>query len=229
MRSLGHPGFPVQSVLSSDFDYSFLDSGNIFTLTKNPVFDSIPSVQQLKMKAELLLQQEASEKRSVVPVIGVDGFMGANQYSDAFDPISKGSWYGSSYVGLSVKMRIISGRNVHNKVSQLKLQQQGANYNLEEEKNKVTNNVLNLGEEIRQLEKETILSADNVKLLEENITLYQDRFGSGLEGAYDLLSEEIDLQKARADLNQSNTELMLKRVELMKNSGTLNSFFDKLK
>jgi outer membrane protein len=222
-------GFPLRSMLKSEFDFSVLDSDSVFTMTENPVFDSLPEIQQLKLKAELTLKQEESEKRSMVPVIGVDGFIGTNQYTNTFDPTNSSNWYGNSYVGLSIKMPVISGRNVHNKVSQLKLQQQGINYSLEEEQNKVTNNILKLGEDIRRLEKEKFLSAANVKLLEENISLYQERFDKGQINSYDLLTEEIDLQKEKAELNRENAELIQKQVELMKNAGTLSSFIDKLK
>ena len=221
--------FSVLTVLNSEFDFSLIESGNIFPMSDSPVFDSLLSVQQLVLKSDLALQQEASEKRSVVPVIGIDGFMGANQFTNTFDPINSNSWYGNSYVGLSIKMPIISGRNVHNKVNQIKLQQKGINYSLEEEKKKATNTVMKIQEDISQLENETLLSTSNVKLLEENISLYQERFEKGQINTYDLLTEEIDLQKEKAELNREKAELMQTQIELMKNDGTLTSFIDKLK
>ena len=76
------------------------------------------------------------------PTIGFEGFLGANQYTDTFNPFLSDSWYGSSYLGLSLRFQIISGSSTKNRVNQLKLEEKGLKSRLDEEINSVSNKSL---------------------------------------------------------------------------------------
>lgn len=222
-------GISLETLLDGKFDFSPFSEDGLKTVNKYPLPDSVPSVESLRLQAELLAQQQVSEKMKNTPTLGFEGFLGANQYTDSFNPILSGSWYGSSYIGLSLRLQIFSGNSVKNRVNQLKLEEKGIKYRLEDEVNSVINRSILLNEEIRKISYHTELLRQNIALYKENFSLYQERFDKGQINAYDLLTEEIDYQKEMAMLNKKRAELVYKQIELINNSGALSSLIDELR
>jgi outer membrane protein TolC len=222
-------GISLETLLDGTFDFSPFSDDVLKISNTDPQLDSIPSVKSLRLKAELLEQQQKSERMKHTPTIGFEGFLGANQYTDTFDPFLSGSWYGSSYLGLSLRFQLLSGSSTKNRVSQLKLEEKGLKSRLEDEINSVSNTNLQLAEEIRQIEYQTGLTRQNIALYEENLSLNQDRFDKGQINAYDLLTDEIDFQKEMSRFNEKRAELVYKQIELINNSGVLSSFIENLR
>jgi len=222
-------GISLETLLDAKFDFSPFSEDVLKTGNTNPLLDSIPSVKSLRLRAELLEQQQKTERMKHTPTIGFEGFLGANQYTDTFNPFLSDSWYGSSYVGLSLRFQILSGSSTKNRVNQLKLEGKGLKSRLEDEINSVGNKSLLLSEEIKQIEYQAGLSKQNILLYEENLSLNKDRFDKGQINAYDLLTDEIDFQKEQSKLNEKRAELVYKQIELINNSGALSSFIENLR
>jgi outer membrane protein TolC len=222
-------GISLETLLDGTFDFSPFSEDVLKISNTDTLLDSIPSVKSLILRAELLEQQQKSERMKQIPTIGFEGFLAANQYTDTFNPFLSGSWYGSSYLGLSLRFQILSGSSTKNKVSQLKLEGKSIKSRLEDETNSVSNKSLLLTEEIRQIEYQAGLSKQNIALYEENRSLNQDRFDKGQINAYDLLTDEIDFQKEQSKFNEKRAELVYKQIELINNSGALSSFIENLR
>ncbi len=222
-------GISLDSLLVGRFDFSPFSDGGLQVSNTDPLLDSVPSVKSLMLRAELLGQQQKSERTKHTPAIGFEGFLGANQYTDDFNPFLSDSWYGISYLGLSLRLQIISGSSTKNSVSRLKLEEKGIISRLDDEINNVGNKSLLLMEEIKQAEYQVGLYRQNTALYEENLSLNQDRFDKGQINAYDLITEEIDFQKEMARYNEKRAELVYKQIELINNTGTLSSFIDNLR
>ena len=222
-------GISLENLLDGTFDFSPLSEDVLRMGNTDPLLDSIPSVKSLRLRTELLEQQKKSERMKHTPMIGFEGFLGANQYTDTFNPFLSGSWYGSSYMGLSLRFQIISGTSTKNRVSQLMLEKKGLQSRLDDEINSVSNKSLLLKEEIKQIEYQAGLSKQNIKLYEENLSLNQDRFDKGQINAYDLITDEIDFQKELSKFNEKRAELVYKQIELINNSGALSSFIENLR
>jgi outer membrane protein len=222
-------GISLETLLDGRFDFSLFSDDVLKISNTDLLLDSIPSLRSLILRAELLEQQQKSERMKHTPTIGFEGFLGANQYTDTFNPFLSGSWYGSSYMGLSLRFQILSGSSTKNRVNQLKLEEKGLKSRLEDEINSVSNKSLLLSEEIRQIEYQAGLSKQNLALYEENLSLNKDRFDKGQINAYDLLSNEIDFQKEQSKFNEKRAELVYKQIELINNSGALSSFIDILR
>jgi outer membrane protein len=222
-------GISLENLLDGTFDFSPFSDEVLKISDTDPLIDSISSVKSLIIRAELLEQQQKSERMKQIPTIGFEGFLGANQYTDTFNPFLSGSWYGSSYLGLSLRFQILSGSSTKNKVSQLKLEGKSIKSRLEDETKSISNKSLMLTEEIRQIEYQAGLSKQNIALYEENPSLNQDRFDKGQINAYDLLTDEIDFQKEQSKFNEKRTELVYKKIELINNSGALSSFIENLR
>ena len=222
-------GIPLEILLDGSFDFSPFSEDGLKIVNNDPLLDSIPSVRSLRLRTELLEQQQKSERLKFTPAIGFEGFLGANQYTDTFNPFLSGSWYGSSYLGLSLRFQIISGSSTKNRVNQLKLEAKALKSTLEDETNNVSNKSLMLAEEIKQIEYQAGLLKQNIALYEENLSLNQDRLDKGQINAYDLLTDEIDFQKEMSKFNEKRVELVYKQIELINNSGALSSFIDNLR
>jgi outer membrane protein TolC len=222
-------GISLENLLDGRFDFSPFSDDVLKMSNTDPLLDSIPSVQSLRFRAQLLEQQQRSERMKHTPTIGFEGFLGANQYTDTFNPFLSGSWYGSSYLGLSLRFQILSGSSTKNMVSQLKLEGEGLKSRLDDEINSVSNKSLLLSEEIRQIEYQAGLSEKNIALYEENLSLNQERFDKGQINAYDLLTDEIDFQKEQSRFNEKRAELVYKQIELISNAGALSSFIENLR
>lgn len=222
-------GMPLEILLDGTFDFSPFAEDLLKTENTIPQLDSIPSVRSLRLRAQLLEQQQKSERMKNTPIIGFEGFIGANQYTDTFNPFLSDSWYGSSFLGLSLRFQVLSGISTKNRVNQLKLEGKAVESRLEEEIKSVSNTTLQLAEEIRQIEYQAELSRKNIVLYEENLSLSQDRFEKGQISAYDLLADEVDFQKEQSSFNEKRAELIYKKIELINNSGALASFLDTLR
>ncbi len=222
-------GISLETLLDGNYDFSPFSDDALRLSNAEPMLDSIPSVKNLILRAELLEQQQKTERRKHTPTIGFEGFLGANQYTDIFNPFLSDSWYGSSYLGLSLRFQILSGNSTKNKVSQLKMEENGLKSRLGDETENVSNKSLMLTEEIRQIEYQTGLSKQNILLYEENFSLNQERFTKGQINAYDLLTDEIDFQKELSRFNEKRAELVYKQIELINNSGALSSFIESLR
>jgi outer membrane protein len=222
-------GISLETLLDGKFDFSPFSDDVLNVINADPMLDSIPSVKSLRLRAELLKQQQKSERMKHTPTIGFEGFLGANQYTDTFNPFLSGSWYGSSYMGLSLRFQILSGSSTKNRVSQLRLEEKGLQSRLDDEINSIGNKNLLLQEEIRQIKYQAGLYKQNIKLYEENLSLNQDRFDKGQINAYDLLTDEIDYQKELSLLNEKQAELVFKQIELINNTGALSSFIENLR
>ena len=222
-------GISLETLLDGTFDFSPFSEDFMKTENAGSLLDSIPSVKSLRLRAQLLEQQQKSERVKNTPTIGFEGFIGANQYTDTFDPFLSDSWYGSSYLGLSLRFQVLSGSSTKNRVNQLKLEGKVIESRLGDEINSVSNAILQLAEEIRQIEYQAELSRQNIDLYKENLSLNQDRFDKGQINAYDLLTDEIDFQKEQSSFNEKRAELIYKKIELINNSGALSSFIENLR
>jgi outer membrane protein TolC len=222
-------GITLENLLEGKFDFSPLSEDLLRISNTDPLLDSVLSVRSLVLRSELLEQQQQSERMKRTPTIGFEGFLGANQYTDSFNPFLEDSWYGSSYVGLNLKFQILSQNSIKNKVQQLKLERTGIQSRINDEINSVRNKNLLLREEIRQIEYQTGLSEQNIRLYEENLLLNQDRLDKGQINAYDLITDEIDYQKELTRFNEKRAELVYKQIELINNSGALSLFIDNLR
>lgn len=222
-------GISLDNLLDGTFDFSPFSEDALRMGNTVPMSDSIPSVKSLRIRAELLEQQQKSERMKHTPTIGFEGFLGANQYTDTFNPFLSDSWYGSSYMGLGLRFQIVSGSSTKNRVNQLKLEGKGLQARLDDEINSVINKSFLLSEEISQIRFQVGLYKQNIKLYEENLSLNQDRFDKGQINAFDLITDEIDFQKELARFNEKQAELVYKQIELINNSGALSLFIDSLR
>ncbi len=217
-------GIPLTDLFGGSFDFSPLSSSSLERYTSQRAIDSIAGIRELTFKEELLNQQIRSERNKYVPQIGFEGFLGANQYAQTFDPFLANSWYGNSYLGISVKMPLMPGESKSSKVKQLKEQTKITRSDKEELISRMKKDYLVAGAEIAQAKEEIAMALANVELMSENLTIYRERFDAGRIEAGDLNLQELDLQKESANLSKLKATLMTKQIEQLNAAGNLDHF-----
>lgn len=219
--------FPISQLLDNPIDFSPLISGNFSNKNKDVRFDEVASIQQLSFKEALLQEQIQSEKYKYRPTLNFIGYLGANQYAETFNPVMSNTWFGNSYIGLSLKMPLL-GENTRYKVKQLQTQIQGITHNCSETQHKLMKDYMQAGEDIRKYIEQIELTTDNVILMNENVILFQERFTAGQYNASDLNLQELDLLKEKNNLLKQQADLILKQIEQLNYSGNLNEFVKRL-
>lgn len=194
------------------------------TTNQNEIqFESLPEFQRLKIKEQLFNQQIKTERTKYNPTIGFQGFLGANQFSQSFDPFLSNSWFGNSYVGLAVKLPIFSPEKSINGVKQLQIQQQVVNFEKEELKAEKYKALLQINLEINRLSEEIKILESSFLLQNENIRLYQERLFNGQLAATELNVQEAELQKLSNQLKQLKEQMSKALIERLYIIGNLSS------
>lgn len=219
-------GISLSELFEGSFDFAPLESSNLDRFTTRRATDSIARIRELTLKENLLNQQIRSERNKYVPQIGFEGFLGANQYSQTFDPFLANSWYGNSYLGLSLKMPLIPGESTSSKVKQLKEQTKITRYDREDLIDELKKDYLVAGADIARAKEDILMARANVELMTENFVIYRQRFEAGKIEAGDLNLQELDLQKETANLSKLRATLMTKQIEQLNAAGNLNPFLD---
>lgn len=188
----------------------------------NISFDSIPDYQRLKAKEKIIFQQIKTDRAKYSPSIGLQGFIGANQFSQTFDPFLANSWFGSSYVGLSLKLPIFSPDQSINGEKQLRTQLLILNSDKEKLQNEKNKDWLQTNVEIERLKTEISILENSMKLQSENLKVYQNRMENGQLAAIELNIQEAELQKLSFQLKQLNEKLSETLIERLYVLGILS-------
>lgn len=219
---------PLFEILDVGFDFSPLLSENNYLSVDTVNTDEDANFQQLEFSQQLIRQQLKTERRKFSPTLGLQAFLGANQYSNTFDPLLANSWYGSSNVGLSLKLPILAGENTSSKIGQLETRAKTIDFNREDLRAKRYKDFWQTVEDIKKTKEQILLTEGNVELLSENVNIYQDRFLAGQLSVNDLNLQELDLQHEKTNLLKQKTDLINLRIQHIHTSGNLNNFIQKL-
>ena len=222
-------GISLAELFEGHFDFAPLASSNLDRYTTSRAVDSIARIRELTLKENLLNQQIRSERNKYVPQVGLEGFLGGNQYSQTFDPFLANSWYGNSYLGISLKMPLMPGESTSSKVKQLKEQTKITRSDKEDLISQMKKDYLVAGADIAEAKEDIITAKANVELMSENFVIYKERFEAGKIDAGDLNLQELDLQKETANLAKLKATLMTRQVERLNAAGNLNPFLDSVK
>ena len=190
--------------------------------TKNTINEwQLPDLKLLTLQSELTILQAKSERSKRLPTIGFKGYLGANQFSNTFNPIAANSWFGLSYIGLDVKVPILFGENPHNKIQQLKLQSDQYNLQKEDKTLQYAKDVLTTKLKIENLQSQLKTQAENIKLSAESIDIFQYRVKEGQESASNLNLEEASIQLLKANYETNQKQFWVYRLDYLKASGQL--------
>ncbi len=202
-------------------DTSFMSSSKLVTTTTDPLVNNIPELRELELKGEMARVQTATEKAKYTPTVSMKGYLGANQFTNNFDPIAANSWFGLSYVGLNVKYPLLFGEDKHRKIQQYKVQATQYAQQKEDKAAQYYKDALTAKIKVELALTALKTQQDNLALSVETIAILQLRVAEGQESASSLNIEEADLQKLNADYESSKMQYWLSFLNYLKASGTL--------
>jgi outer membrane protein TolC len=193
------------------------------SLDKDIVWDSITNYRSLELQASLIEQQMRTDKNRFSPSVGFTGFLGANQFSQQFNPFEANSWFGSSNMGLSVRLPLFDPNKSSNQRRQLAVQANDLNNQRDELKAETTRKYQQALVEAAQIEREIALVRANRDLLKENLDIYRERAAAGKYMFAELNTQEAELQKTESQIDQLQKNLLQSKLNILKEAGVLNS------
>ena len=206
-------------------DSNFFKQDMALWLGKPSEKDSIPAIEQLRLQQAFALLQQRSEKSKYLPTLHFKGFIGANQFTNNFNPVEADTWFGYSYLALVAKLPILTGDDKKKKIQQLQLQStqyelQRADRSEQSEQEFVTAKL-----EIERLQHQLRTLSENLLLSRESVRIIQDRALAGQETAAALNTEELELQRIASDVTDIQQQIWLFWLEYLKASGLLQQLW----
>ncbi|WP_316634031.1 TolC family protein [uncultured Flavobacterium sp.] len=182
---------------------------------------SLPQIEILKTQNEVLENKKKLERAKHSPMINVNGYLGADQFTENLSPFQQDSWYGNSYVGVSLKLPLFFGENTAKRIDQLKFQQEQNNNRIVEDVNKNKYNALNAAVTYNNVLQQLKTVGENSRLTHEIVTVYQERYKFDQISFNELNDKEIQLQNLEIVYNQLQQELIMSWLDWKKAAGKL--------
>ena len=206
-------------------DSNFFKQGMALWLEKPSARDSIPAIEQLRLQQALALLQQQSEKSKYLPTLHLKGFIGANQFTNNFNPVEADTWFGYSYLALVAKWPILTGDDKKKKTQQLQLQStqyelQRADRTEQSEQESMTAKL-----EMERLQHQLRTLSENLSLARESVRITQDRALAGQETPAALNTEELELQRIASDFANIQQQMWLFWLEYLYGSGLLQQLW----
>ena len=204
------------SIDTNIINYSFA------TLENTPKVNELQELQQLTLQSQLTTIQARTEKSKHIPTISFKGFIGANQYTNTFNPVAANSWFGLSYVGLDVKFPLLFGENQHTKLQQLKLQANQNTLQKEDKTAQYAKDVFTAKLKIDNVKTQLKTQEENIALSIESITIFQARVSEAQESASALNAEEANLKILETAYETNKKQLSVYWLNYLKAAGQLS-------
>jgi len=214
----------VSEIEKSDFeiDSTFTNLDLLKDAVDSTTVDRIPELQQLTLQSQFTTLQAVSEKSKHIPTVSFKGLLGANQYTNTFNPVAANSWFGYSYFGLDVKVPILFGESPANKIQQLKLQSNQYHLQKEDKTLQYTKDIVTAKLRMNNIKTQLKTQEENISLSSESISIFQARVLEGQESASTLNLEEASLQLLETNYETSKKQLWVYWLNYLKASGQLS-------
>lgn len=206
-------------------DTTMFTNNSISVTNIQPSLSNIPELQQLQLKGEMAGVQTKTEKAKYLPTLGVKGFLGANQYTNDFNPTTANSWFGLSYVGINLKYPLLFGEDKQKKLQQLQLQSDQYYQQMNDRTDQYHKDAVTAKIKMDRTLYELKTQEENINLSIESVSIFQARVSEGQESGVNLNMEEAELQKLTADLQTNKRQYWMYFVDYLKAVGKLEVFW----
>jgi outer membrane protein len=209
-----------------DIDTNFF-KGTGFDFTDKPVaVEMMPALQELKLLSQLTVLQSKSEKAKHLPTLTFSGYLGANQFSNSFNPLAADSWFGLSYIGLDLMLPLISGENFGNKNQQFNLLSDQYGLQIEDKTAQYAYSAFTAKVGIENIKKQLVTQFENILLTEESVAIYQMQVKEGKESAATLNLEEATLQVLKRNYDYTERLMWVYILDYLNATGQLPTLIE---
>ncbi len=208
-----------------NIDTSIFVNSEMLLLDKIIITDSIPIFEQLKLQKQLALAQQETESSKYLPIVSLKGFLGANQFSNEFNPFKSDSWFGYSYIGLNVKVPILLAEDRTNITQQLRLKAQQYDLQRDDKTAQLSQETATAMLEMSRINLQLRSQEDNIVLYKETLSILQDRFKEQQITSSELNRQEYELQKLLTEYQSTNAKALLFRLSYLNATGQLSKLW----
>jgi outer membrane protein len=215
-------GMPVKDSLSltDKFTEDDLKSGVLDDTTYK--YDDRNDYQSLQLNKKLNEYNVKRYKYSYYPTLNVNGSYQKNAYGNLYNFFGKdGTWYSTSYAGLTLNVPIFSGfaKDANLKKSRLQLQQ--TQNQIENLKISIDNDVAQSQNKFRSDISTVDFQRRNMQLAESVYNQTKKKYESGLASNTDITNAQTDLITAQTNFINALYDAVLAKVDYQKAIGKL--------
>ncbi len=179
-------------------------------------------LNELDVKSQLTDLQAMLERYKQSPTVAFKGFLGANQFLNAFNPVESNSWFGSSYIGLDVKIPLMINENTRNKIKQMKLQSNQYQFQKDDLSQNYSKDRLIAKLMIDNFRTRLITLNKIINLSSESLSIFDARFLEGQESIFNVKIEELKHKVLKADYLNLEMQLWTYWLNYLNASGHLS-------
>ena len=181
--------------------------------------ESRPEVVEEKINLQISELELSRKKADRLPVLNFEGYLGANHFSYNFSPFT--SWYGNSFLGLSLRWPIYSGDEKKQAVEQSSILVEQQKNTLRKARQQVYYDLVNAQNNSSYQWKLSMVQKEKIQVQEERIDIIRNRMQEGRASAQDLLDAETALSKEQDELFRIQHDLLLAILAKEKAKGLL--------
>lgn len=207
-------------------DTAFFSNNNWLLTDTNVALDDIPVFQKLNAQKELASLQQQTERSKYAPVVNLVGFLGANQFSNEFNPVKSNTWFGFSYIGLQVKYPVLLAEDKKNKIQQLQLQSRQYSKQMEDKYAQFNQELATATLELNRINRQLKTQVENLMLYKENLQILQDRFNADQITSNELNRQENEMNKLSAEHRNTQVKAWSYGLAYLNASGQLSKLWE---
>ena len=203
---------------------------NIEPLPAAGIDAELPELRLMEQEKMLINQRIRTIKAGYLPTLSLTGYAGALGYQEKFGDYfhtsaATDNWFGSCYIGLSVRIPLFDGNSKKLQIRQYKYDaQQAANRTelLRKQLNESYANALlqlNHNIEVLRTQSESRQQAQNV------YDVTEEQYKEGVASMTALLQDEMQLRAAQTACVQALCQCRLSQLDLLKLTGNLSLLF----
>ena len=211
-------GLPLERVLADD---SYL--ADLPLLLQEKAASIQPDFSRLRLQSESRARELELQrlKQSRLPRLGIDAFLGANQFTNSFQPAASGTWFGASYVGLSLRMPLLQASNGQAAQRNAERQNQAAVWREKEDEARQLRDVARAEVEVLQQKELLGYETQLLQLQQQSFQRAQAQFEAGRSSAENLRQAKESLVQQEAATRRQELLLFESRVKLLQAQGLL--------
>ncbi len=181
--------------------------------------DNRPEIIEEKINLQISELELSRKKADRLPVLNFEGYLGANHYSYNFSPFT--SYYGNSFLGLSLRWPIYSGDEKKLVIEQSKIQVEQQKNTLRKARQQVYYDLVNAQNNATYQWQLYSVQQEKIQVQEEKMEIIRNRLQEGRATAQELLDGETALAKEQDALFRIQYDLLVARLAKEKASGLL--------
>ncbi len=215
-------GIPIKDSLALTDNFTEDDLKNGVLDDTAYRYENRNDYQELEISKRLGEYNIKRYKYSYLPTASINAYYQKNAYSNTYDFFSKsGTWFTTSYAGLSINVPIFSGFAKDANVQKARLQLQQTQNQIENLKISIDNDVAQAQNRFRT----AILTVDfqkkNMALAESVYNQTKKKYESGLASNTDITNVQTDLITAQTNYINALYDAVLAKVDYQKAIGKL--------